>query len=450
MTTKILTAEELRDALEAANDDMETADAALQALASDTEEGVVVEMRANFDGKVAEVSRISEAIGRKEKMAEAIAAVPRPEARSDVAPVVRVLNEPLTYRKADEGGQHSFFSDLVNSKLNDDFTAQARLQRHAREMSVEQRAMTTAGGSGVGLVPPQYLQDELAAFARAGRPFADAIGGRPLPPVGVTLNVPRVTTGTTTAVQASEAAAANDSSAVTDTIALTLNTVAGKVDMSRQLVERSNPSTDSVIGADLIADYAKQLDTQLLTQATNGITLLSGTNAVTAGTATAAAIWPKFADGIQQIWTNRFASPDLIVMHPRRWAMFLGALDSSNRPLVEPDAMGAVQIFNAMAANQEFVPQGLVGQIQGVPVLIDPNIPTNLGGGTNQDTIVVTKRGDALLFESGTPTIALYDQVLSANLQVRILCYGYFFFTFARYPKATSIISGAGLVPPTF
>jgi HK97 family phage major capsid protein len=450
---KILSIEELRDALEKANGDMETADAVLQNFPSDAEEGLVSEARAEFDAAKVEVRKLGEALGRKEAMKEARDAVPGHQdapASDRVAPV-RVTNEPLTYRRMAQGGIHSFFGDLVNSKIHDNPAAAARLQRHVREMELETRAMTTGGGSGIGLVPPQYLQEDLALFARAGRPFADSLNSLPLPPVGTSLNVPRVTTGTVTAVQASEAAAVNDSSAVTDTIALSLNTVAGKVDMSRQLVERSEPSTDAVIGADLIADYAKQLDTQLLNQATNGILSLAGTNSSTVSTATAAAIYPKFADGIQLIWTNRFAQPDIMVMHPRRWAMFLGALDSANRPLVLPDAMGAVQIFNAMAANQNGnIPQGLTGLAQGLPVLIDPNVPTNFGAGTNEDRIIITKRSDALLFESETPTIALYDQVLSANLQVRILCYGYFFFTFARYPKATSIISGTGLVPPTF
>lgn len=55
---------------------------------------------------------------------------------------------------------------------------------------------------------------------------------------------------------------------------------------------------------------------------------------------------------------------------------------------------------------------------------------------------------DDLLFEDPVPTVAVYEGVLSANLHVRILCYGYF--TFARYAKANSIISGTGLTTPTF
>jgi len=40
--------------------------------------------------------------------------------------------------------------------------------------------------------------------------------------------------------------------------------------------------------------------------------------------------------------------------------------------------------------------------------------------------------------------------MLSANLQVRIRVWGYFAFTFARYPKVNSIIIGTGLITPTF
>mgnify|MGYP003482212829 FL=1 len=137
-------------------------------------------------------------------------------------------------------------------------------------------------------------------------------------------------------------------------------------------------------------------------------------------------------------------------MHPRRWAFFLGALDTTNRPLVVPDAMAGVEAFNAMASTGAPVPQGLVGQIQGLPVVIDPNISITLGAGTNQDVIIVTRRSDQLLFEVGAPTVAVETGVGSANLKVRIYAYGYFAFTFARYVKATSIISGTGLATPTF
>jgi HK97 family phage major capsid protein len=441
MTVK--TIEELQSELADAELAMNTADAALQAVDpkdKDTRE----ELDAEFRARTEEVSKLADDVRRKEDMHKALAAVPKNSG-------IEVGQEPRTYERGireNDGKYRSFFRDVLNAQKGD-HSAQTRIARHSREMAVEQRAMNT-GTQGVGLVPPQYLQAELAEFARAGRPFADALGGRPLPDTGMTFNVPRVTTGTTTAVQSAEAGTVQDNTPVTDTIALAVNTVAGKVDISQQLLDRSDPATDTVIGQDLAADYAKQLDTQLITQATNGILNVSGVNSVTAGSVGTALVWKKIADGVQQIWTGRFAGPDLILFHPRRWADFLQALDAQSRPYVVPDAMAGVQSFNALAAATGNTPMGLVGQVQGLPVLLDPNIPTNLGTNTNEDRIIITKRTDALLFESGAPTIRVMSEVLSGTLQVRILAFGYFAFTFARYPKATSIISGAALVAPTF
>jgi len=97
----------------------------------------------------------------------------------------------------------------------------------------------------------------------------------------MTFNVPRGDHRFDPALESSEAGAVQDSSPVTNYLALSVNTVAGKIDLSRQLFDRSNPSVDTVLAQDLAADYAKQLDTPLLTQAPNGVTILSGTNAVT-------------------------------------------------------------------------------------------------------------------------------------------------------------------------
>lgn len=436
--------EELHEELADAQLGFDQTNAALQTMPSEADEQTRKDLEAAFASHEAQVRKLSADIDRLKRMDDAIKAVPTPSG-------VTVGREPRTYEKGvreSDGTFRSFFRDLLNAKM-DDVAAQTRIARHAREIAVEQRAAISTSSGGPGLVPPQYLLDELATFARASRPFADALGSRPLPDTGMTFNVPRVTTGTSAAVYA-EGATITGSSTVTDYLSFSVNTVAGLQDISRQLLDRSDPATDTVIGQDLAADYAKQLDTQLLTQATNGITVLSGTNSSTAGTAGAAAIWPKFADAIQLVWTNRFASPDLIVMHPRRWAQFLGALDAQSRPLVVPDAMAGVQAFNTMASSTAQVPAGLVGQIQGLPVVVDANIPTNLGTNTNQDVIIVTRRSDQLLFETGAPTVAVETGVLSASLQVRIYAYGYFAFTFARYAKATTIISGAGLVPPTF
>lgn len=461
MSATFRTREELGEDLAEATLRHEEIDAEITALGPDPDADKIADLNQRFAEQGKKVAFIQDAIDRRETMVRGKAEAPLSKdgdgAKPSPAQRVEVGGEPLTYRKEGvrepDGSYRSFFADALSASKGD-VAAQARLARHTREMEVlglkETRAITTSSG-GPGLVPTQYFLDELATFARAGRPFADSLNSQPLPDSGISFSVPRVTTGATTAVH-TEGSGVNDSSPVTDYLTFALNTIAGKVDSSRQLVDRSNPLADQIVGQDLAADYAKQLDTQLLNQATNGITVLSGTNGVTYtdATPTAGELYAKIADAVQQVWTQRFANPSLIVMHPRRWAFFLGAVDSQGRPLVLPDAMGAVQIFNAMAAEGAIAPQGLVGQIQGLPVVIDPNISTTLGAGTNQDVVVVTRREDHILAESAAPRIEVYEEVLSGNLQVRIMCWGYFAFTFARYAKATSIISGTGLVTPTF
>jgi len=440
------TIEELQEDLADAQLEFDKTNAALAGLGPEADnETLRKDLEAQFSNNEAEVRKLAGDIKRLERMAKALEDVPREK--------VEVGREPKTYEKGarnDDGTFRSFFRDLLNSKEGN-VSAEQRIARHSREMAIEQRAAITTSSGGPGLVPPQYLLDEFAEFARASRPFADALGGRPLPDTGMTFNVPRVTTGTVTAVK-TEGSAVQIGSTVTDYLSFSVNTVAGLQDISRELLDRSDPATDTVLGQDLAADYAKQLDTQLLTQATNGITVLSGVNTITYtdATPTAGELYAKFADAIQQVWTNRFASPTLIVMHPRRWAFFLGAVDGQNRPLVLPDAPAANQLFNAMATGSVQTPAGLVGVLMGLPVVIDPNIPITLGAGTNEDIIIVTRREDQLLFEVGAPTVSVETGVLSSNLQVRILAYGYFAFTFARYLKATSRIAGTGVAAPTF
>src|SRR4030095_922443 len=113
-----------------------------------------------------------------------------------------VNSEEKTYRK---GAGTGFFRDMYAWRFNSDPLAGERLSRHARETGVperEERAATTT--SFAGLVVPQYLVDDFAPVARAGRPFLNFVGSRDLPPDGMTLNIPRGNTGTVVVSQSSE------------------------------------------------------------------------------------------------------------------------------------------------------------------------------------------------------------------------------------------------------
>jgi HK97 family phage major capsid protein len=368
---------------------------------------------------------------------------------ADAGGSVRVNSESLTYRK--DSPDHSWFRDVFRSKELHDPKATARLQRHAQEMEVEGRDLSSTDGVGGEFVAPLWLQEEFVTLARAGRPFANVVRKLPLPQGTDSVNIPRLATGTATAAQ-NDNAAVQETDATTDSIQAPVRTVAGQQDVSRQLLDRSVPGVDQVLLGDLAADYATKLDVQTLTGSgsapnARGILNVSGIIAVTYTDAspTVPELYSKVADSIQQVHTNRFQSPSVIVMHPRRWGWFLAALDSQNRPLITPYAPQ-----NSIALQERVGAENVVGSLQGLPVVVDASVPTNLGAGTNEDRIIVTRAEDVLLFEEDQPNQATYFEVLSGNLGVRLQVWGYFAFTGERYPKSTAVISGTGLVAPTF
>jgi HK97 family phage major capsid protein len=399
-----------------------------------------------LDGEAAE---LQDRLGRAAVMEGELSRVPRTTDAS-YGTRARIGNEPSKVYRPDL--PHSFFRDLVYRDRDEG--AETRMRQHLQESGAEQRAMTTASGSGIGIVPPQYLQDLIAGFARAGRTTANRCQSLPLPDTGTVFNIPRVTTGLTTAVQTAEAAAANDSSAVTDTIALTISTIAGKVDVSQQLFDRSNPNADFLLGQDLSADYNKQVDLQVIngTGASGqqtGLLVAAGTTTITFTQAspTLPLLWPKLADAVRQVANQRFLPADSIVVSALKWGWLVSGLDTSSRPFITPSAGN---ILNAMGVSLEPTAEGAAGNIQGLPVFVDPNMPTNKGAGTNEDWILAARLQDSVLFEDPNgPTVAAYTGVLSANLQVRIMAYGYIAFTCLRYPKSVALVAGTGTITPT-
>lgn len=356
----------------------------------------------------------------------------------------RVTSEPETYR---QGGHNSYFRDLVSVGLNRGNMTEAseRLQRNDREV----RALTTTDGAVGEFVPPLWMVNEYVKLARAGRVTADQVASQPLPTGTDSINLPRLATGTAVAEQATQNTAVQSTDATSSSVTANVATIAGQQVVSVQLIEQSPINMDGILLADLAADYATKTDVFVLNNnaaGKRGLLNVTGVNAVTYTDAspTVPEVYSKVADAIQQVHTGRFMPATKIFMHPRRWAWFLAALDTSNRPLVTPyAAMNAAGAFGGVAS------QGLVGELQGLPVYVDPNIPTNLGAGTNEDRIIVAKADDVILFE-GNPRAEAFRETKADQLSVLLRFYNYVALHSERYPKSISVISGTGLVTPTF
>ena len=417
----------------------ETEDASLKDLATRAEE---------LDTRIKELRAVQVANLEAAKLRAEVNATDDTEVRA-VGNVV-VTNEPLTY--AEENRSVSFFQDLYNSQYNGDIDASDRIRRHRQEMAVEHRDGSTANYAG--LVVPQYLTELAAELSRAGRPFADQCTSLPLPDAGMTINISRGTTGSSSAAQASENAAVSETDIDDTLLTADVRTIAAGQQVSRQAVERGT-GIDALIAADMMGAVATVLEDQVLNGSGSsgnmlGLSNISGINSVTYtdGSPTAAECYSKVVDGIQQINSNRFAGADLIVMHPRRLAWFQAETDSSGRPLVVPtqnvpqNALGTGPVAG----------YGVTGaSIAGLPVVTSGKISTAAGSGGNEDVIFIVRRGDMLLFEdAGQPAMVRMDQTAGLNLTVTLVAYQYACFIGGRYPASVSMLSGSGLVAPSF
>lgn len=431
-------------------------DAVLEAVASENRTDLTVEETEKVDALVEESRSLDSKIEKFK--AQADADVKASEARAAVATIAmpastggaKVVSEARTYSERSEA---SFVKDVFAAEVRGDYSAKERLARHTREESIERRDVDTTNFSG--LVVPQYLVDLAAPFARAGRPTADfATNKHALPAAGMTLNISRMTTGTSTAVQVTQNDAVSETDSDDTLLTINVRTIAGQQDVSRQAIERGT-GVDSFIIQDLIRSWHTTLNAQILNGAGTSGTIkglrASGGNAVTftATTPTVALLYPKLADAVQQVQSNAFISPTHWIMHPRRLAFLLAATDTTGRPLVVPTASGPM---NGVAAGNGAVAYGNSGySLMGLPIIADASVGTTYGAATNQDEIYCVSAPEFHLWEQpGAPFALQFDATGADKLQIKSVIYGFAAASAERYPLAASIISGTGLVSPTF
>ena len=428
-------------------------DAVLEAVAAESRTDLTAEETEKVDALVAESRTLDTKIENLKTQADADAKVA--EVRAAVAEVAmpksggaKITSEPRTYTANSDS---SFVRDAFNAQMKNDYAANERLARHMKEESIERRDVGT--GAFEGLVVPQYLTDLAAPLARAGRPFLDgAVTTRALPASGMSINISRQTTGTATAIQATENAAVQETDSDDTLLTVNVRTIAGQQDISRQAIERGT-GIDSFIVGDLIRAWHTNLNSQALNGAGTSGTILgldgSGGNAITytSTVPTAALLWPKLADAINQIQTNAFVNPTHWVMHPRRLAYLLAAVDGSSRPLLVPTANGAMNSFGQGDGAPKYGNSGY--SLMGLPVIADASVTTT--NNTSQDKIYCVSASENHLWEQpGAPFSLRFDATGAGNLTIKTVVYGYAAFTAGRYPLANSIIAGSGLAAPTF
>jgi hypothetical protein len=311
-----------------------------------------------------------------------------------------------------------------------------------------QRAVGT--GAFAGLTVPQYLTDMYAPAVANLRPFADTCNPHPLPESGMSVNISRITTPSSAALQASENSAVSETDMDDTLLTVPVQTAAGQQTVSRQAIDRGTGIED-VTMQDLINRVNTNLDSTLINQATTGLSAIAQAVAYTDSSPTGAELYPKILGAAAGVEQNLLAMgrPSHAVMHSRRWYWLSSQMQSvwpminwSNLPVQAAGKADAASSYNSG-------PRGVLPC--GLEVIVDNNIPTGLGGGTNEDELYVVPQSECHLWEdANAPMFIRAEQAKAASLGVLLVAYSYFAYTFGRYTNGMQKVGGTGLAQPTF
>ena len=378
---------------------------------------------------------------------------------------VSVKSEPRTYG---EGSEHSHYLDLARAacpgtRLHD--AAVARLQRHAREVSVESslrseegkrairsastrgrgwggseetarteiRSLTTAGGSGAGFVTPQYVVEDWADYRTYGPAFVDQTSKVPDSGVGMQLNIPSITSAASVAQQTEGSTVPNDSPTGAY-ITSNLVTFAGEVDISQALFDRAGPiGIDKILHAQMTEQLWTSIDSYALTQAIS-----------TAGSVTSASVfsnanfWGDVAKGSANMMTasGTVLPPTHLFMPPTFYQWATAQVATTGRPLLTPQPSDSyVPIAPAPDGDH---PVGYTGQrILTSSVFTDGNLPAS---GSNCQFVLANAANIYTLMSE--PVARAIPETLANDLNVVIQLYCVFGIV-VRHATAVQVISGA-------
>lgn len=434
----------------------------LDTAGKDSQRALTVDETAEFDRLLAEQEDLSARITKLDATIERDAELQTREdeaartiAERGTSPAVVTREDGPYTRDSSRGGGASYFRDLWRASKGDAHAVE-RLQRNNMVVASadKTRAISTTTGAGGEFVPPLWLEQDFIPLARAGRITADLTTKDMLPAGTNSINIPKVSGGATVAAQGTQNTAVSQTDMTTTSVSSSVFTAAGGQTLSLQLIEQSPLNVDRVVLADLAKAYAILVDQWVIlgtgTGQPQGITTMTGrqadvstTQANLNATAAGVTVFKLIAQQISAIQTSRFDRPTHIVMHPRRWYWLVGQTDAQNRPLVLPHSLGTMNALGS--ADSINTTQGIVGEMLGLPVVVDPNIPTNLADAkatptSVADAIVVGKFDDAWLWEGNLKAQA-FEQTFAQNLSLFVRLYNYISFQPARYPGAFGVVT---------
>jgi hypothetical protein len=278
------------------------------------------------------------------------------------------------------------------------------------------------------------LFTEFAIIAHGARPWADTlrrVGITDANPVNIGVAQPP---GAAVIAQSPEGNPPNDGSFNANVLTTNPKTYTGKVDVTRQLIDGSNPAIDALVYADCMGSYNEQIESAVVA-AFEAATGLAATITYP-GTPAYANMMDAFVDAAASVNKHRKMPATVVLMSIGAWAYLLKQKDTNGRPLVTTGSAGAP--FNAYGQAQAVqVVTGAAGEVVGLPV-----VPSWAGVDNH---IYVIKHDDSLLLESSVFNFR-YEEVLGPQA-IRLGVWGYAAPVIGRYPVSIAQVNAGTTIP---
>src|SRR5262245_55911430 len=352
---------------------------------------------------------------------------------------VRVTREPPVYRF--NGTGDSIIRDAWYSQMEQDSDAKDRLSKY-RQQQNDLASMVMKGRTDVALsgfeaiqfapqttstasqiIPPGYRPDLYVADLFRGRPIVAAASNGTITNA-TPFTVPTFTSVTTGSADHVEGTNPSDGSLAFGTKTVSPQAISGRLVLSREIVDASNPAIDQIAFQEMRESYNRQTETKVYTLL-NGASGAGGT--ITTGFVPSGAqastyvgssgTPPALIAGIRKELArcpfNRFASPTAALMGQNATTILAQAADSTGRPIFPSiGATNTAGLGNAMTQGWS------VDGLDFVPAW------ANTGVAAGDSQITIFNRSDLWVFESPLLTFRFEEKQGPANIELNI--FGYF------------------------
>ena len=286
----------------------------------------------------------------------------------------------------------------------------------------------TAGTDSAGgfLVGTDHLADQFIEALQA-RLTITSLGARVMQGLKGDVAIPKLSASVTNAAFVAEGSAPSEGAATFSQVTMSPKTLAAYVDVSRRLIQQSDPSVEQILRNDIINTFARKIDEVAIqggaANAPSGIIANAGTNVVSMGTNGAALTYAKVIELIKAVEEDN-------------------AMMTSANFLTNPKVIAALRTISKQASGVEgnFImdPQGTV---LGSNVASSTLVPSNLtkGTGTALSALVYGDFSQIMLgFWSGVDVVV--DQSSLSTSGGTRLAFFQDLDVALRYPESFSVI----------